>query len=960
MRTLDSNIITELQAYGLHIIPVLKLYLPDGGGTLLLAGKDYDDLGGVAADGRIDSWTPFGISVDPKQGIVTQALYTIVVSNVKKGSLWQSFVGTISGYKSSQIRADLIIYFGKLKDRATYNIELFSGYVENLESYNELTCRFSVADGLKHIDTILGDLIEADGTLITGLIESAENQVQPLIWGKVKYCPSVCFAKAPQAVLAQDIEDDDTDIYFTDLKLNENEWGTDQLAFIGRELVKYSTVTIDADGVGGHLSGCTRGYLHTIAEPHGKGAYMVKWCITGYDAIPHRFFCSGHAVQELEEIRVNDRPVPDVDFATFKGATYTPGWGGKCAYVEFNRNPIYPDEERGLSIRNELFNVAKSGNSAEDAEFCWDGDSSTFAKIGNGQKLRVGFGDGDWYQAEEVLGRIVSAKVVVRYEVKLDDEKNPYLEPWDGTLVARATSDTGTTPDRQMGHPALTCDDYAEWLEFGTSVSFDGNSDIADNHWTGPYHEGSAIEEYSEDQPHALCMVTWYSTVAGFFTVKVRVPKILGKIWGVFRAEACINYRHIDSDSTGDVMDRFSLHLGSGYYTPQSRDLPQGDTGGYRYKSLEIEPFNIYPQGWYVIDREGFEQIDFNFGNTVSLFTGLHHVQINRIWSLYHYWPCDYKDITTREEEVDVSNSVKSWADLDSLAFELEYNGDDKHTRVKCLTLVVDYAGYDPASSYVISANVTGRKAEGMGAEKEYAEKIMLDILKNWVLARAPPGYDGGDFFSIDEATFTNEAAYKIHSYRYAEQRSALAVLAQLAYESINYLFFRNLEWICHHANELTGASVWDIGDDDIIRGSFSVKPGRPDEVLNYIETSYQYNPLKIEWGATQLTEDATSQVDYGVKKPMINPIPLYSLCLNAPSLFLWYHLNKWKEKPTYYQFRVRPEGYKLQRGDWINITYSPLDISSERVMVIALEYGPGILKAGDPPAVLVTAIQYG
>ena len=114
-----------------------------------------------------------------------------------------------------------------------------------------------------------------------------------------------------------------------------------------------------------------------------------------------------------------------------------------------------------------------------------------------------------------------------------------------------------------------------------------------------------------------------------------------------------------------------------------------------------------------------------------------------------------------------------------------------------------------------------------------------------------------------------------------------------------------------------------------------------------------EYNYADSTWG---YINEETATVIVGEKPMALN---LYSVAkanptFAAPALYL----DCFSTVRKRYTFQVKAEGIKIENGDYITVTYSPLSIDAVRLLVLGVSYNLGDLLSGKPPIATITGIE--
>lgn len=960
MKSFAADILAELQNDVPDMIPVIRLTLPDGGGTISLGARD-SSVGGLTIQPRVKGWSSFGREVDWKNSDIIQSVWGLELINLGQGDDWESFVGQLSGIQINRIMAELLLFPKHLSNNTSKYITLFKGYLERLKNYNERTCSFDICDGLQHIRCMVGDvMIQEAGTVFANINNDAQGVVMPLIWGKVENSPLINFTKSPTLSLATDITEADALLYLNSWLYRDNGNplvdGDYYHFFIGSEIIyaRYHPTTPNS------LDNVTRGALHTVAQPHAAGSAIVRWTASADETIYHHYLAAGHECEDIENLTIDKRVVSANDalgstnYDLLKDTTYAHALGGTAGVVRLNFPPQYisPDLTSATQIKKIYFNNEKSGNSATDyanvlevTEGKGIPSGNEPAKIAENQKLYIDINGRDWETAIKSLGKIKKVKLVITGKLTADQD-------W------MDKAGDNVTELKVQCHGKTTSD----WFELAKP--------------------GKQGEVFIEDQfPHSGIMEDLTSNL-GLFPGDNTPNWNRNKFWnGDIETSCHLALEASSLPETGTV--RFTLNTSKSSFS--RNHISNYDIIAKVYAVVSYDPAiqtydnNIYKV--YTDNSDSGESHNVDLTSTETRDSETHTItDIQRLPDTLQLYvsrrltvasdlpnPQDFLEayllraaITCQEinnsrinNEFDVTSSFENWDDFDGAYLELQMNSTDQdgiwYEAFDC-HFEVEYYPFQPFSTPQLVADVTGRNVADhaqMGNDNEYFEDISRDILDNWILPRAPLAADGGDYFSVDNLSFnagrTDEGSGK-YAFRLDTQMDYIDLLQMLAFEAKRWLFFNNMTWYCYTrlGGDAFGSVDWAISESDIIRGSVNILLTDIATVVNSISGRSKYNAEDQAWTSSVLSTSAASIAKYGTRQIDLD---FYAIENYSPSDWNDWYINLLREPRKIYQLEVRTEGIKLERGDIITVTYSPLSLSAEKLQVIYVEPqipGPG------------------
>jgi len=965
MKGTDENItpavLIELQASGCKIPPFIKLEIP-GGDILYLSGSDRILSDGTSVTGRVVGYPQLTSKINWYNSNLEDTGFTIELANQPTGTDWETLIEQFGAVDVFTIKVSVIIII------AREQITLFKGFVERLDSYDEKTVTLSVRKGLSHLDTKLGTLITYSfwGYTITS---ESRGRMLPLIWGKVDFCPARPINRAWEAEVLTDNGHTITANSYEQNCVRPNPLLTENMSmFIGTELIHYTSLSYNETTGILTLTGLTRHYQHTIEAEHTVGERIIAWKAAGDESLIHNYIIAGHDVEELSDVTVNKRTPAALDYLLYPG-TYpaivrSGSWGGKLALIQFTRNPVYPDTTTNTRIKKIYFKEDWGSTGVTGVEnICEVTEGNGPLGEGNDPALIVGEGilkviikrTPAWSTAAYSLGTIKSAKLIVKSRTKIPETEDGFdatIDPTDSSAKIAMPQSPGLLASTTLD----TCKAIGDVI---TETVYASSA----NGYTTPQHTGEI----------AGTVDGWYDpsnimASAGYAHFYV-AP---GNVMGTVQIEASFpGWSHVYT-TLAEVQIQYKLTSDPRYPFQSFGDLKlyktTTDEGYVFVVSLNRSSSSTFNKEVNVSLADITKQKSWSIRcHNAAAFYGAYYFDVNWMRMYYEYQPTDYGEIKTQEFDLDISD----WSDLDLKYVIIQHlpTADTKDLQIYDCHIEVEYWPYRPFDPFEIACTVNGRKKgdiiTGLTHNYEYPGIVMQDIIENWLLEKT----NLSDSITIDTEAFEKywemsqldpldpdyDPIYidNYVNYRLDKQESILTTLVRLAFENRRWLTFDNLEFGLIRRPDTWTEPDWTITDSDIVRGTFRVTPGSVLDLTTNLDWKAQFNHVDQDWG--KVDEAASLTPSTVGEKPMT--IELYSHCQSKDPTVPRYYLDMFSETHDMYSFSVRPEGLKVEVGDTLNVTYSPLGISGINIFVLSVGISLGNLMSGEPTTVKITGV---
>jgi hypothetical protein len=933
MKEFTEYFLDLLRADGIRLSTYVELEVPDVGSYYLSGSDQITQEFGRVLTGKILRWTPSVASVPWLNSALHDASFSLEIANNPSGTDWKTFVEEIAGVDVHTIKVKVWI---QIKNRAP---ELYQGWVERIESYDYESITLNCSLGLSHVDSLFGNLINPTST---GLPTCEDNQgkMMPWIYGRINNCPLILITKATEADLQVDITEDDTLIHLHNVKYNGGVYYTPGTLFIGGELIAYYGINSTASGL--QLTGVQRGFYHTIKSRHYAGELAIQWqAVTGWANVLHNYLVADHEVLDIANVRVGDKLAPASDYTK-----YLQIWRGEPAgwksVVQFSRNPIYPDEAQNTVTRKIYFRYGSGATDINNVLEAEEGDGPLgegrdFAFIpGTGTaRLRVN-ADTEWDKAKYSLGKIKSAKLVLKTRVSISDVDDLKPEVDVTASTARVKMSNGAIPDwleldtckatgeAQYGHDlprsaqgitgiAEKPSDAENWRDEHLACDWPGWA------WIRIYH----MEDPDKGNRLGYCALTmnfpeWKikNTIEVFMELKYKIYQPRGAY------QAPTMGVLITTEEDGEQ------HLAY---------LPRSSTGQYiwsayltEHLSKRIKSITVFIEGGTLNYQQNYD----------ILYAFLR----------YRYQPTDYGDTKIQEYDIDLSE----WGSLDNLLLEVDHTSTGtgtKELRIYDAHIEVEYWPYKPTSTPKVTADVKGLYGQSnLTGENEHPENVLRNLIGRGIGGRTQLG------IWIDQDSFeTYTTGENYCDLRLDQQESIIALLGRIAYENRRWLLFYSSKFYCIRRPDTLGTPDWIIGEDEIIEDTYQVKPQSVFDLITELEYKMHLNHAERRWETSGILEVATPST-VGKKKQSLS---LYSRSTVEDTTVQQHYLDMFGASKNFHHFQLVPEGMKLEPGDVLQVTYPRLNIEDTKLLVLTVEVPLPDLTQGTGLNIGIIGVEY-
>lgn len=937
MKTFSNAVLGELRAPGCNISAFIKLEIP-GGDTIYLGGKDFALADGTAVTGRVIGYPQITSKINWLDSNLEDSGFTIELSNQPTGSAWQTLIEQFESIDVHTVKAHIIILV------AGEQIGLFAGYVERIDDYTEATVTISIRRGLSHVDTFLGTLID-ETTWAGPITDESRGLMMPLIWGLIKNCPTIRVTAPWEAILRSDLSSTATGwIHLDDFKANMS-IPTPNAAFIGEELIRYDLMQIIDGDPCIHVS--HRGYDHTklSQKEHRAGEKIIQW--RGYAEGPSysRYLVAGHRCNLLSNVKVDGVPAPSTDYAFCPDAPYPKGLDGKMALIRFNRNATYPDVSGSTKTMKIYFGRVTTANTCsgaeniiEDAEGQGQNSSSEPTILNPSTILDIDIHNRGWESAGSSLGKIKSVKMIIKHRtnskpVVMDkiganaDDPSVRLysrtENWLLTSLDKPfTEGDSITETIQPRSGQTYFNRYCEWGDYP-----------ARRIWNG------ATDDYSYGVNSAGFAIATHHDVGGGNTGIMDVRVNITRSSLSSRNITCIKISTLTlAPSQIDSVRMYAYDEDSGMVYRRTVTTQPSWPLSRQTETIPI-PSSLYNFPSHL----GIRAHDHSATPGLSLFFS------SDLSIEYTYKELNKSRVT---QEYDVTSYYTEWDDFNDAKIVIIAPNANNYRglwlEVYAAYFEVEYYPFRPFDKSDVTCTVEGRTGYSyLNSSGEYPGAVMRDIISNWLLSKT--NLSG---LTLDVTSFEGYPSETYVDYRIETRESVLSVLKQLAYENRRWLTFDNLEFKLIRRPHSWGGHDWAITDNDIVWRTFKVIPASVIDLITSLDYKAKYNHADRTWGIVETLPPVAS--DVGEKSMTLE---LASHCNSDDATVPQYYLDMFSAEHDLYSFRVKTEGLKIEVGDVINVSYSPLGISSVNIYVLSVGVWPGDLWAGTVPYIEITGV---